>query len=161
MRFKPCLAAVVAVLGVFIAEASANRAQAQIDTLPYNPLNYSYAPQTYFNRNAGEYGSGAQRDTTRGPYGPAYNYAPKTYYDVNRGQFGTGTPEYPGYWNYDYPTPYTAGYSRYPDYGNYQYPYYGGYYYGGWPEFNYTYGGPLIYGRYGNSGRVGYRYGWW
>jgi hypothetical protein len=154
MRFKLCQAAVIAVFGVLIAGMSAERAQAQIDTLPYNALNYSYAPQTYFDVNRGEFGTGAQRDTRRGPYFPAYDYAPRTYYDVNRGEFGTGTPAYPDNLRYGYDTPYTAGYS-------YQYPYYGGYYYGAYPEISYTYGGPLLYGRFGNTGRVGYRFGWW
>jgi hypothetical protein len=152
MRFKPCLAAASAVLGVLIA-GSSHRAQAQIDTLPYNPLNYNYAPQTYFNRQMGEYGSGAHRDTSRSPYNPPAHYAPQTYY-YPPADYGTGTPDYPQQWRSGADTPYSAGTQT-------QYPYYGGYYYGAWPAFNYSYGGPLIYGRYGDHGRVGYRYGWW
>jgi hypothetical protein len=41
------------------------------------------------------------------------------------------------------------------------YPYYGSYYYGAYPQYGFTYGGPLLYGRFGDGGRVGYRFGWW
>jgi hypothetical protein len=41
------------------------------------------------------------------------------------------------------------------------YPYYGNYYYGASPQYGYAYGGPILYGRYGRNGRVGYRFGWW
>jgi hypothetical protein len=41
------------------------------------------------------------------------------------------------------------------------YPYYGNYYYGAYPAYGYVYNGPLLYGRFGRNGRVGYRFGWW
>jgi len=74
--------------------------------------------------------------------GNNYSYAPSNY-----GGYGYQTPA----------APYVVG-----GYGYQQpYPYYGNYYYGASPQYGYTYGGPILYGRYGRNGRVGFRFGWW
>ena len=69
-------------------------------------------------------------------YGPPYGYGPS----------GAETQ-----------APYAAGYVYQPS----PYPYYGNYYYGAYPSYGYVYNGPLLYGRFGRGGRVGYRFGWW
>lgn len=69
-------------------------------------------------------------------FGPPYGYGP----------YGAETQ-----------APNAAGYVYQPN----PYPYYGNYYYGAYPAYGYVYGGPILYGRYGRGGRVGYRFGWW
>jgi hypothetical protein len=65
-------------------------------------------------------------------------------------------PNGSGAYGYQTPAPYASGYAYQPPY-----PYYGNYYYGASPQLGYTYGGPILYGRYGRGGRVGFRFGWW
>jgi hypothetical protein len=79
-------------------------------------------------------------------FGPPYGYGP---YGAQ-----TLTPEQYGYW---LPATGTSGYVWQPN----AYPYYGNYYYGAYPAYGYVYGGPLLYGRYGRGGRVGYRFSWY
>jgi hypothetical protein len=90
----------------------------------------------------------------------------------------SSTAEAQDYYNNRNGAPYTSGYTpQNYNYGAYgymtpapfavgnvpqrTYPYYGSYYYGAYPQYGYTYGGPLLYGRFGDGGRVGYRFGWW
>jgi hypothetical protein len=70
---------------------------------------------------------------------------------------GTYTYAPYAYSGYGYQSaPYQSGYA-YPQ----SYPYYGSYYYGAYPAYGYAYGGPILYGRFGRQGRVGFRFGWW
>jgi hypothetical protein len=97
---------------------------------------------------AQDYYSGYGLGTVNSNYlfGPPYGYGP----------YGseTLTPDQFGYW---LPVTGTAGYVWQPN----AYPYYGNYYYGAYPAYGYVYGGPLLFGRFGRQGRVGYRFAWW
>jgi hypothetical protein len=73
----------------------------------------------------------------------------------NNGNYTYAPYAYSGYGAYQ-PGPYPSGYA-YPQ----SYPYYGNHYYGASPAYGYTYGGPILYGRFGHQGRVGFRFGWW
>jgi hypothetical protein len=92
-------------------------------------------------------------------YRDSYN---RDYYNANgstafNSNYGYG-PTY-GYGPYGAETlaPGTAGYVYQPS----PYPYYGNYYYGAYPSYGYVFNGPILYGRFGRGGRVGYRFGWW
>jgi hypothetical protein len=79
--------------------------------------------------------------------GNGYNGNNNAYAPYNYGGYGYQAPVVPyGNGGYVYQQPY---------------PYYGNYYYGASPQYGYTYGGPILYGRFGRDGRVGYRFGWW
>jgi hypothetical protein len=96
--------------------------------------------QDYYNGNA-YYGNGYDANAagtfnSNYAFGPAYGYGP----------YGAETQ-----------APYATGYVYQPN----AYPYYGNYYYGAYPAYGYVYGGPILYGRFGRGGRVGYRFGWW
>ncbi len=79
--------------------------------------------------------------------GYGYNANNYSYTPYNYGGYGYQTPA----------APYAAGGYAYQQ----PYPYYGNYYYGASPQYGYTYGGPILYGRFGREGRVGFRFGWW
>ena len=87
----------------------------------------------------------------------AQDYYSGSYNGNGPAQFNNnyGPPYGYGLYGADVRAPYAAGYQ--PN----SYPYYGNYYYGAYPAYGYVYGGPILYGRFGRNGRVGYRFGWW
>jgi hypothetical protein len=92
--------------------------------------------QDYYNGNYNYNGNALGTFNSNYAFGPAYGYGP----------YGAETL-----------APYASGYAYQPN----AYPYYGNYYYGAYPAYGYVYGGPILYGRFGRGGRVGYRFGWW